>query len=290
MKEKISDLFNRALSGKTISRLNNDFVLIENPEMDGSVEFPFKSNTVISIVVRSGSMACVVDMAVHRIDMQGMFIILPSQIVEKISFSDDFDGYCLLLSSAFLANMPMTNKIPLLANIKNHGFYAMDRQAFSALENYFKMAQGVLQNPNGYKHEILTHLTIAYFYGLGSYIHETATGSSLSSRYDQITNRFLELVRENCHIHRDMGFYAGHSLPFGQACQPCSQICYRRECNEMDRTIHHIERQEYAQDIAAFRQRNLRQTEFSCRIGFWQIFQKAHRVFPARVQECVIEA
>lgn len=209
MKEKISDLFNRALSGKTISRLNNDFVLIENPEMDGSVEFPFKSNTVISIVVRSGSMACVVDMAVHRIDMQGMFIILPSQIVEKISFSDDFDGYCLLLSSAFLANMPMTNKIPLLANIKNHGFYAMDRQAFSALENYFKMAQGVLQNPNGYKHEILTHLTIAYFYGLGSYIHETATGSSLSSRYDQTTNRFLELVRENCHIHRDMGFYAG---------------------------------------------------------------------------------
>lgn len=209
MKEKISDLFNRALSGKTISRLNNDFVLIENPEMDGSVEFPFKSNTVISIVVRSGSMACVVDMAVHRIDMQGMFIILPSQIVEKILFSDDFDGYCLLLSSAFLANMPMTNKIPLLANIKNHGFYAMDGQAFSALENYFKMAQGVLQNPNGYKHEILTHLTIAYFYGLGSYIHETATGSSLSSRYDQITNRFLELVRENCHIHRDMGFYAG---------------------------------------------------------------------------------
>ena len=209
MKEKISDLFNRALSGKTISRLNNDFVLIENPEMDGSVEFPFKSNTVISIVVRSGSMACVVDMAVHRIDMQGMFIILPSQIVEKISFSDDFDGYCLLLSSAFLANMPMTNKIPLLANIKNHGFSDMDRQAFSALENYFKMAQGVLQNPNGYKHEILTHLTIAYFYGLGSYIHETATGSSLSSRYDQITNRFLELVRENCHIHRDMGFYAG---------------------------------------------------------------------------------
>lgn len=209
MKEKISDLFNRALSGKTISRLNNDFVLIENPEMDGSVKFPFKSNTVISIVVRSGSMACVVDMAVHRIDMQGMFIILPSQIVEKILFSDDFDGYCLLLSSAFLANMPMTNKIPLLANIKNHGFYAMDRQAFSALENYFKMAQGVLQNPNGYKHEILTHLTIAYFYGLGSYIHETATGSSLSSRYDQITNRFLELVRENCHIHRDMGFYAG---------------------------------------------------------------------------------
>lgn len=209
MKEKISDLFNRALSGKTISRLNNDFVLIENPEMDGSVEFPFKSNTVISIVVRSGSMACVVDMAVHRIDMQGMFIILPSQIVEKISFSDDFDGYCLLLSSAFLANMPMTNKIPLLSNIKNHGFYAMDGQAFSSLENYFKMAQGVLQNPNGYKHEILTHLTIAYFYGLGSYIHETATGSSLSSRYDQITNRFLELVRENCHIHRDMGFYAG---------------------------------------------------------------------------------
>ena len=209
MKEKISDLFNRALSGKTISRLNNDFVLIENPEMDGSVEFPFKSNTVISIVVRSGSMACVVDMAVHGIDMQGMFIILPSQIVEKISFSDDFDGYCLLLSSAFLANMPMTNKIPLLSNIKNHGFYAMDGQAFSSLENYFKMAQGVLQNPNGYKHEILTHLTIAYFYGLGSYIHETATGSSLSSRYDQITNRFLELVRENCYIHRDMGFYAG---------------------------------------------------------------------------------
>ncbi len=290
MKEKISDLFNRALSGKTISRLNNDFVLIENPEMDGSVEFPFKSNTVISIVVRSGSMACVVDIAVHRIDMQGMFIILPSQIVEEISFSDDFDGYCLLLSSAFLANMPMTNKIPLLSNIKNHGFYAMDGQAFSSLEYYFKMAQGVLQNPNGYKHEILTHLTIAYFYGLGSYIHETATGSSLSSRYDQITNRFLELVRENCHIHRDMGFYAGI------LCLSAKHVNLAVKSVTGENAMKWIERYTILNAKSMLKTSLLSVSEISDRLNFpavsdfWQIFQEAHRVFPARVQECVIEA
>lgn len=208
MREKYNDMFCKEPTGKRVDRIDRDIVLIEDPRMDEEIYFPIKSNTAVSIIIRSGSMICNVDMVTHRINQPGMMIILPSQIIEKLSFSDGFKGYCLFLSSAFLGNMPIGNKVQILVNIKKDGFYTMDNQKLAALESYIKMVQNVLRAPNEYKREIVTHLTIAYYYGLGSYLHGSLSNKAFITRYEQISDRFLELVRDNCIIHRDMGFYA----------------------------------------------------------------------------------
>lgn len=208
MKAMDIDLCDVNLTGEKVERLGNSLIIIENPKMDRTAEFPIRSNTAISIVVLGGSMAGIVDMTVHHINEQGLFIILPSQIIEQIFFSDDFRGYCFMMSSTFLANLPMGNKIPLLANVRQHGFYPMHSLYLEAIENYIKMVQGALRAPNNYQYEIVTHLTVAYYYGLGTYLHETEKKGTPPSRYDQISNDFIELVRDNCRIHRDMEFYA----------------------------------------------------------------------------------
>lgn len=204
------NLFEDCLTGDTIDSLGNFFCIIENPKLESqSKDFPIKDNTLMSVIVLAGAMECNVDMTVHRINTQGMLLILPSQIVENFSFSDDFKGYCILLSSSFLANMPISHTGTLITEVKRTGFYQMDRQFFDPLENYVKMMQSVLRTTeNNYKYEIITHLTIAYYYGLGTYLHKVGnTGDSLT-RYEQISDSFIELVRKNCHIHRDMDFYS----------------------------------------------------------------------------------
>lgn len=208
MKGMNIDLFDAGLMGERIDRLGNNLILIENPHMARQTDFPFRSNTCISLLIMGGSMECLVDMVVHRIDRPGLLVILPTQIVEKISFSDDFRGYCLLMSAEFNANLPMGNKISIIANIREHGFFPMDGKIMDAAENYVKMIQGVLHVPNNYQHEIVMHLTVAYYYGLGTYIHDAENRSAPMSRYEQISDSFIRLVMNNCHIHRDMDFYA----------------------------------------------------------------------------------
>lgn len=202
------DLFDTGLQGEYIDRLGKRLIIIENPKNDSLTEYPFRSDTAISVIILSGAMACVADMAVHNINEPGMLVILPSQTVEKIAFSEDFEGYCLIMSQEFLVNLPMGNKIPLLAEIRQHGFYPMTGQMLDAVCNYMKMLQGVLRVPGCYQYEIATHLTIAYYYGLGTYLHKAGDGGAGTSRYELISHRFMELVRENCPIHRDMEFYA----------------------------------------------------------------------------------
>lgn len=207
MEKKDLDMFSAELSGDRIDRLGNKLTIIENPRKTGQTDFPFRNGTTVSIVVLKGSMACIVDMEVHSISVPGMLVILPSQTVEKISFSENFRGYCMIMAQSFLDNLPMGNRIPLLSDIRQHGFYPLDERQTEALVTYFRMVQATLRVPNNYRHEIVTHLTAAYYYGLGTYIHDPE--DRFGSRYEEISDKFLELVRNNCHLHRDMKFYAG---------------------------------------------------------------------------------
>lgn len=210
MKETEVDLFDECLKGDTIDRLGRKFIIIENTQMlKTDRDFPIRNNTAISIFILAGSMECLVDTTLHRINVPGLLIILPSQIIEKLSFSHDFRGYCLIIAASFLANMPMNHKIPVMIHIKQNGFYPLEGQSLEAVENYMKMAQRVLRSDNNhYQTEILTHLTIAYYYGVGTYIHRAERIGDTATRYHQISDNFIELVRDNCHIHRDMDFYA----------------------------------------------------------------------------------
>lgn len=208
MKKTNMDLFDAELVGDRIDRLEKKLIIIENPRMDKQKEFPIRGNTSLSIIVLAGTMECVIDMTWHRINVPGMLIVLPTQIVERIAFSDDFKGFGLLMSDSFLADLPMGNKVPLLSNVRQQGYYPLNGQALESIKNYLKMVQEALRSPNKYQYEIVSHLTIAYYYGLGTYIHHTEEKNTTTSRYDQISNDFLELVRTNCHIHRDMNFYA----------------------------------------------------------------------------------
>ncbi len=67
----------------------------------------------------------------------------------------------------------------------------MEKQHMEAVENYMKMVQGALRAPgNNYRYEIVMHLTIAYYYGLGTYLHKTESDSGTASRLPSAFHKF----------------------------------------------------------------------------------------------------
>lgn len=262
MKDRVSGLINTHITGEKTDRLENDIIVIENPRTDGHVNYPLKSDTTISVIATEGSMECIADMTVHKIDVPGMLIILPSQIVESISFSKDFKGYCLIMSSSFMANLPMGNKIPLLANVRQNGFFPLDDKSLEAIKNYVRMVQTALRAPNNYKYEILTHLTVAYYYGLGTYIHNAADRDIRTSGYDRIANDFITLVRDNCHIRRDMGFYAD------SLCLSAKHVSLAVKKVTGDSAMKWIERYTILNAKSLLKTTDLNVSEISDRLGF----------------------
>lgn len=209
-KEMEKTLFDKKLTGDRIDYLANELCIIENPKvLQDDFSFPIRYQNSLSIIVLSGKMECIVDMTVHRIDIHGMLLTTHSQIVEKLWFSEDFKGYCMIMAPSFLSNMPMNHKTLLIEEVKRIGFYPLEMSALSALTNFVKMVQAeLLQKDNRFQYECVTYLTIAWYYGIGAYIHSIEDAEKPLTRYGQISDRFLELVRKNCHIHRDMDFYS----------------------------------------------------------------------------------
>lgn len=262
MKDSISDLLDTHLTGERTDSLGNDIIVIENPRTDGPVNYPLKNDTTISVIVTEGSMECIADMTVHRINVPGMLIILPSQIVESISFGSGFKGYCLIMSSSFMANLPMGNKIPLLTNVRQNGFFPLEKQSLEAIGNYVRMVQAALRAPNNYKYEILTHLTVAYYYGLGTYIHNASDRDIKTSGYDRIANDFINLVRDNCHIRRDMGFYAD------SLCLSAKHVSLAVKKVTGDSAMKWIERYTILNAKSLLKTTSLTVSEISDRLGF----------------------
>lgn len=108
-----------------------------------------------------------------------------------------------------LSIIVLSGKMECTVDMTVHRIDIPGMSALSALTNYVKMVQAeLLQKDNRFQYECVTYLTIAWYYGMGAYIHSIDDAEKPLTRYGQISDRFLELVRNNCHIHRDMDFYS----------------------------------------------------------------------------------
>ena len=194
-------------SGQHKVSLGDNFILIDIPQSKERYVFPLKVDSLICIVVSHGKLQCVVDIASHNIETTGMLIILEGQIVETMNFSNDFQGCLMIMSPDFLKGLDIGNTFSLLKDISSRCFYPLSMEQMQSLNNYYSMINGVLQSDNPYKDKILKHLTLAYLYGFGSYIHTSVSDTS-KNRLEEITSQFLNLVRDNCKQHRDIPFYA----------------------------------------------------------------------------------
>ena len=147
------------------------------------------------------------DTITHSIDSSGMMILTHGHIVESIMFESDFNGKFIIMSQKILDRLEIVSQFNLLQDIETKGFYPLDDESMQAVNNYFGMLQGIIRTANPYKANVIKHLTLAYLYGLGAYIHPSLSEKP-KNRLEEITNSFLDLVRENCKEHRDIPFYA----------------------------------------------------------------------------------
>lgn len=191
-----------------ISMLDGCILVLENPVRDKTYSYPFSTDCVCAAVIRRGSMQCRIDLENCSTSTTGIFIILPTQVVENLTFSEDFQGDVIVFSRTFIESLALSDSLGRLLSVKDSPFSQVEGQSFDSLMNYVRMIRNTIEaKEHPYREEVARLLTKAFCLGLGYYIHPVRQEES-TGRAKEITREFISLVKRNCMQERELGFYA----------------------------------------------------------------------------------
>ncbi|MDL2266337.1 helix-turn-helix domain-containing protein [Parabacteroides sp. OttesenSCG-928-G21] len=211
MKKKILP-FNWHLELGDISQLDaidEDFILLDNPIITSSFDYPLKVDFTIGIICIKGTMKGSVNLQQYSTQAPCLFILMANQILQYESFSDDFSGRFIIMSKKFIESLfnNMQETFPAFLSVRESPWIPLNEEALASMMNYYGMIQSaVRKKDNPYRLEIAKLLTRAFFYGAGYYFHQL--NEKEKTKRELLVDDFLKLVQSNYKNQRAVDFYA----------------------------------------------------------------------------------
>ncbi|MBQ2364450.1 MAG: AraC family transcriptional regulator [Alistipes sp.] len=193
----------------TMYNIDNEFCILENSSYNILPNYPYRSDVVVALFCRNGRAQGRVNTITYDIEPNSFFILLPNQIGELISMSDDFDATYIIMSNRFTESLNVANTFSVRNIVAAQPSKLLDQRMVKALENFLHLCRNLIPvNSNPHRLEILSLITRAFFLGLGYFLHEQYSTDHTQSRDEEITEAFISLVERHYRQHRDMAFYA----------------------------------------------------------------------------------
>ena len=197
-------IISRISSPERQSRLDDDFIIIDNPDLKAIEGEFFKSEMTLIINCMKGSVKLsinTVDMTLHEKEV--MFIIR-EQFYRVISVSEDFESTFLLISARYM-NWIDLKRIIIFQNNSGKAIQATSHGSF---EKFLSLCKNIIifdNNPE--KKEVILLLIKAYIIGMshfGRVLGEDFENNASSKRVQQ----FMDILRTKRPLHRSPGYYA----------------------------------------------------------------------------------
>lgn len=192
---------------ENVSFLDDDYYIYKNASIHPHIG-PFKMDMTICSICLQGESRGRIDMIPFEIKSPAISIVLPGQILEHEYCSGDFEAIYILMSEKFNDSLHLPERFSTFLSVHNNPVISLVPRQLDALLTYCKMVQSVIQatnNPN--RMEIVRHLTIAFFYGLGYYFHKQ-TDDSRETRNEILMRNFLKQLQTHHKQERKLEFYA----------------------------------------------------------------------------------
>jgi AraC-like DNA-binding protein len=201
-----TDIINQANS----TGIGSDIILFDNFTDSPKFMFPIKFDMLFLVVCTKGTVSGTVDFQPYRLSAPFAIIVRPTQILHYEDISEDFAGYCLVISHRFAPELlPLIDKqAALSAAIQENPYAQLDRESMPFVRRYFftlKKIMAMTNNP--YRLEMVKHLTMMLFYMAYPFFQKRIDNTK-QTRQSLLVERFTNLVRENYHHERETAFYA----------------------------------------------------------------------------------
>ena len=198
------------LENMDVNSIGDDIILLDKPVIFSIFQYPFKMDVTAAIVCIKGTMTGSINLKPYTTTGACLVTVLPGQILEYKSISEDFTGLFIIMSSKFTGNlMPNANeRLPLSLSIMDNPVIPLDEEALNAMIDYFEMLKKVVKaKEHPYRLEVAQHLTLAFFYGIGDVLHKY-TEKKKKTHHELLMEKFLQLVQIHHEKQRELKFYA----------------------------------------------------------------------------------
>jgi len=102
--EKVISLFNwqEKFDDSDVASIGKDFMLLEKNIFKSTLKYPFKIDFTAVIICVEGTIECSINLKPVKAVSPCFLVLLPNQILEQTSRSDDFSGYLFVMSQKLL--------------------------------------------------------------------------------------------------------------------------------------------------------------------------------------------
>lgn len=170
---------------------------------------PYKNDLTVVCLCCKGSISGHINLTHFFLSSSHLLILLPEQIIEYKEISKDFCGYFIIMSRKFFDKINLPTSIDAFLSVRSEPCFLLNERSEKALLNYYNMLHEVLnvEDKDFNRLAVINHLTIAFFYGLGFFIHKLKSDVH-KTRNEIIVDDFLRLVQHNFKRERSIAFYA----------------------------------------------------------------------------------
>jgi len=212
MKNKNTLPFNwrSELENIPVYSIDDDVILLDKPEISSTYQYPFKMDVTVSIICIKGKAEGTVDLKPYTITDSCMFIILPGQIIEYKSMSEDFMGLFLVMSNKFTNSLipNASERLPLFLYVRDNPVLPLNKETLDGMTLYFNMLKRIIrEKDHPYRLEVARHLTLAFFYGASVDFHKLVDNKK-KTHNEMLVEKFLHLVQAHYKEQRGLEFYA----------------------------------------------------------------------------------
>ncbi len=165
-------------------------------------------------VTVSGTAKIKINGKLHELRPNTLFIFNENTVVEQVKASIRSSGYMITYSRQFLNSIHVDTQdlISIYHGFLNEPCVQVAPEEASYIHDISKLMRSVLcdYKPTAIREKIISSLFAAMFHYVMGILqrHSLPNNGSVSNRTDELFNRFLELLRENCSTERSVEFYA----------------------------------------------------------------------------------
>ncbi|KAA6344139.1 Arabinose operon regulatory protein [termite gut metagenome] len=193
--------------------IDDDFFLFDHISSAPALRYPAKMTTAMSVICLSGTMEVSIDLKRYALRAPNYIVILPEQILQTHSRSNDFSGLFVVMSKSFVNSIRLNiqDTVPIFFYLKENPSTTLTPSELDLLLSYYSLLQQTMKmNDAALKKEIIRHLVHAFFYGTNSiFQNHRDIGKTRKSRKETLFDDFVKLVAAHHRDCREVRFYAG---------------------------------------------------------------------------------
>lgn len=206
---KNDDLYSEMERSTNVDYIKQEIYLMETLPYDIFKEYPHKNDMTVTCVCTKGEIRAKVNLQSVRAKAPGLLVLLPEQILQFEDITEDFQGIFIIMCKQFIEKISLLEGFSTFMSIRDTPYIPLNEGIMNGILDYYRMVRNVLRytEEDFNRKAVVNHLTIAFFYGVGYYLHKL-TDKDKKTRSEIILEDFLKLAQKHFKQERGLEFYA----------------------------------------------------------------------------------